>query len=71
MIALGFRRLSMPAGGIGPVKRMLHSLNVHDVTTEMSNLLDRGISGLRQPLQDFATANGILVKLDFNVVTSS
>ncbi|MEM8616792.1 MAG: phosphoenolpyruvate--protein phosphotransferase, partial [Pseudomonadota bacterium] len=28
LIALGFRRLSMPAGGIGPVKRMVRSLNV-------------------------------------------
>jgi phosphotransferase system enzyme I (PtsP) len=56
--ALGFRRLSMPASGIGPVKRMILSLEVHVVEREVSRLLSRNRPSIRDELTEFANAEG-------------
>ncbi len=52
--ALGFRRLSMPASGVGPVKRMLLALDTRAAADVIENLLRSGASSLRRELTDFA-----------------
>lgn len=55
-IALGFRRLSMPASGIGPVKRMLLALDTRAAADAIENLLRSGASSIRRDLASFADA---------------
>ena len=55
-IALGFRRLSMPASGIGPVKRMLLALDTRAAADAIENLLRSGASSIRRELASFADA---------------
>jgi phosphotransferase system enzyme I (PtsP) len=61
MIGLGFTRLSMPAAGIGPVKRMLMSLNGEDFSKTLTSLLRKGDGDLRNALKDYAKAHGVVV----------
>ncbi|MGD9979917.1 MAG: phosphoenolpyruvate--protein phosphotransferase [Hyphomonadaceae bacterium] len=56
--ALGFRRLSMPASGIGPVKRLILSMEVHDVERALSRLMSRNRPSIRDELTEFAAAAG-------------
>jgi phosphotransferase system enzyme I (PtsP) len=54
-IALGFRRLSMPASGVGPVKRMLLSLDTRAAVDAIEALLRSGTSSsIRRELAGFA-----------------
>jgi phosphotransferase system enzyme I (PtsP) len=57
-IALGFRRLSMPASGIGPVKRLVRSLNVKAAETYMAECLQSHAVSLRTELTEFAREAG-------------
>jgi phosphotransferase system enzyme I (PtsP) len=57
-IALGFRRLSMPASGIGPVKRLVRSLNVKAAETYMAECLQTHAVSLRTELTEFAREAG-------------
>jgi phosphotransferase system enzyme I (PtsP) len=57
--ALGFTRLSMPASGIGPVKRMLMSLDVGQAARALAPMLDAAAPSLRAELAEFATSTGI------------
>lgn len=57
-IALGFRRLSMPASGIGPVKRLLRSLDAGVAQAEMVNLLESHAPSVRGELAAFAQSRG-------------
>jgi phosphotransferase system, enzyme I, PtsP len=61
MLGLGYRRLSMPAAGIGPVKRMLKSLNLAHLATEMAHLLHKGDDELRYALVDYANIHKVMV----------
>lgn len=61
ILGLGFRRLSMPAGGIGPVKRMLMSLNVHDLATQLTDMLRMSNATTRDTLKDYANTHSIIV----------
>lgn len=61
LIALGYRTLSMSAGGIGPVKTMLRSMNVEVVRTYLEPLLTNGDHSLRHKLRDFAMDHGISI----------
>jgi phosphotransferase system, enzyme I, PtsP len=61
MLGLGFRRLSMPAAGIGPVKRMLKALDVADLATQMPFMLRNGHVNLRDALKDYANTHEIIV----------
>jgi phosphotransferase system, enzyme I, PtsP len=61
ILGLGYRKLSMPAAGIGPVKRMLRSLNIGNLATEMSHMLPKSHATLRHALEDYAKAHGVLV----------
>ncbi len=50
LIALGFRRLSMPAAGIGPVKRMVRSVHLADFTADFRARLARSNGPFRKDL---------------------
>ncbi len=56
-IALGFRRLSMPASGVGPVKAMLRSLDTRAAWGALAPLLRSAQPSLRAELTDFANKN--------------
>jgi phosphotransferase system enzyme I (PtsP) len=61
ILSLGFRHLSMPAAGIGPVKRMLRSLNLGDSATELTHMLHKGHNEIRGALADYANSQGVIV----------
>jgi phosphotransferase system enzyme I (PtsP) len=61
MIGLGFRMLSMPAAGIGPVKRMLMSLNGAEFAKILMFALQKGDEDMRQLLKKYATEHGVIV----------
>ena len=56
--ALGFRRLSMPASGIGPVKRLVLSLDARDAAVAVARMLRSDGPTIRGELTDFAVARG-------------
>jgi phosphotransferase system enzyme I (PtsP) len=56
--ALGFRRLSMPASGIGPVKRLILSMEVSAVERVLARLMSRNRPSIRNELTEFAVAEG-------------
>lgn len=60
ILGLGFRKLSMPAAGIGPVKRMVKSLNIGHLATEMSHLLHKGDNELRGALTEYANTHTVI-----------
>jgi phosphotransferase system enzyme I (PtsP) len=58
--ALGFRRLSMPASGVGPIKRMLLALDVRSAASTLAALMQHAErSSLRSELTDFANETGL------------
>ena len=68
LIGLGFRRLSMSAAAIGPVKAMLLALDTGPLAKRLSDLLSDapGVAGspldsLRGALAEFAAQHGIPV----------
>ena len=58
LIALGYRRLSMPASGIGPVKRLILSLDAQRAFEWVDGLLRHPRGDLRQQLAELARAGG-------------
>ncbi len=56
--ALGFRRLSMPASGIGPVKRLILSLDALETATAVTSMLRASKASIRGELTEFANARG-------------
>lgn len=59
LIALGYRTLSMSAGGIGPVKTMLRSMDVAAVRDYLDPLLARRDHSLRHKLRAYAMDHAI------------
>ena len=57
-VALGFRRLSMPASGIGPVKRLVRSVDAGAARAAMANLLESNAASVRPDLTEFARSSG-------------
>jgi phosphotransferase system enzyme I (PtsP) len=57
--ALGFTRLSMPASGVGPVKRLVLSLDAAKAADAVSAMLKSDASSVRGELTDFANRNDI------------
>ncbi|MEQ1706937.1 MAG: phosphoenolpyruvate--protein phosphotransferase [Terricaulis sp.] len=55
-VGLGFRRLSMPASGVGPVKRMVRSLDAHAAQEAIEPLLRSDQASVRAELTSFASA---------------
>ena len=58
-IALGFTRLSMPASGIGPVKRMVLSLDAAAAAKKVKLLLNASAGSVRSALKDVASEMNI------------
>ena len=56
--ALGFRRLSMPATGIGPVKRLILSMDAQHAQRALTRLMSKNLPTIRSELTEFATAAG-------------
>lgn len=61
LIALGYDRLSMPAAGIGPVKRMLRSLDAQAAHAELETMLRSHETSLRPRLSDWARREGVAI----------
>lgn len=61
LIGLGFTRLSMPAGGIGPVKRMIRSLNLKTFKPKFGALLAESNDTLRKGVLDLAAQYEIVL----------
>ncbi|MEZ5996263.1 MAG: phosphoenolpyruvate--protein phosphotransferase [Hyphomonadaceae bacterium] len=59
--ALGFRRLSMPASGIGPVKRLILSMDAAAARRKLAALMGRNRPSIRNELTEFAAAEGYLL----------
>lgn len=56
--ALGFRRLSMPASGVGPVKRLILSLDAREAATAVARMMRYDMPTIRGELTEFAAARG-------------
>jgi len=54
LIAVGLRRLSIPASAIGPVRRMVRSLDLERVTDFLHKNMNSGRHSLRDVLREFA-----------------
>jgi phosphotransferase system enzyme I (PtsP) len=54
LITLGFTRLSAPAGGVGPVKRMILSTDLTAARRGMSNLLGSSSGSVRSEIESLA-----------------
>lgn len=61
LIALGFRRLSMPAAGIGPVKRMVRSVHLESFTSDFRARLERSNGPFRKDLLALIAEHGVQV----------
>jgi phosphotransferase system, enzyme I, PtsP len=58
-IALGYDRLSMPAAGVGPVKRMLRGLDAGAARREVERLLASPATSVRADLTQWAKSAGV------------
>ncbi|MEZ6023857.1 MAG: phosphoenolpyruvate--protein phosphotransferase [Hyphomonadaceae bacterium] len=56
--ALGYRRLSMPASGVGPVKRLALSLDLAAAEAALARMLESDASSIRNELTEFAATAG-------------
>lgn len=61
LIGLGYRSLSMPAGGVGPVKRMIRSLDLARFEPEFSALLSLSEPDLRNGVLELVNQQGIIL----------
>jgi phosphotransferase system enzyme I (PtsP) len=62
LIGLGLRTLSMQPANIGPIKMMIRSLNLADVSQFVDKLCGRTDHSLRTRLSAFAAERGIVLK---------
>mgnify|MGYP002623348670 CR=1 FL=1 len=56
--ALGFRRLSMPASGVGPVKRLILSLDARQASEAVARMMQSGAASIRGELTEFGIQRG-------------
>jgi len=61
LIALGFRKLSMPAGGIGPVKRMIRSVKLEAFREDFRQIIVNKKSSFRNDLLALARDHQVLL----------
>lgn len=61
LIGLGYRSLSMPGSGIGPVKRMLRSLDLEKFGPAFAELLRNREPALRNGVLELAELQGIIL----------
>jgi phosphotransferase system enzyme I (PtsP) len=62
LLGLGLRTLSMQPGNIGPIKMMIRSLNLAEVSKFVDGLCGRTDHSLRTRLSAFAAERGIVLK---------
>lgn len=60
-LALGFQRLSMPAGRVAPVKRMVRSLDRGAAAAALAALLDKPAMPVREGLLTFAQGAAVML----------
>ena len=60
LVGLGYRRLSMTAASIGPVKEAIMSTNCHGITDFVDNLLITNINQVRSTLAGYARDHRIV-----------
>ena len=61
LIGLGYRTLSMPAGGIGPVKRMIRTLDLSQFQPAFEALLNQPEPDLRNGVLELVRQQGIII----------
>jgi phosphotransferase system enzyme I (PtsP) len=61
LISLGFTRLSMPASGVGPVKRMIRSLSVDHASQFLAEIMRSPERAVRAELLTFAQGEGVML----------
>lgn len=61
LIGIGFRRISMPAAAIPPVKEMIRSVDLNELEAFMITLLDMPDHSVRGNLETFAKDHGIVI----------
>lgn len=61
LAGLGFRRLSMTPSSIGPVKAMIRSLSVDDLSQYLHSLDGLAEHSLREKLREFAVDHGVMI----------
>ncbi|OYX81342.1 MAG: peptidase, partial [Brevundimonas sp. 32-68-21] len=61
LITLGFTRLSAPAGGVGPVKRMILSADLTAARRGLNNLLNLSTGSVRNEIESLARKLNIAV----------
>ncbi len=59
LIGLGLRRLSITPVGVGPIKAMVRSLDIAQLTPVVTDMVARGSSNMRQQLAQWGTENGV------------
>jgi len=62
LLGLGIRTLSMQPGQVGPIKMMIRSLNLGEVSAFVDRLCGRTDHSLRTRLSAFAAERGIILK---------
>lgn len=61
LITLGFTRLSAPAGGVGPVKRMILSADLTAARRGLKNLLNLSTGSVRNEIESLARKLNVVV----------
>ncbi len=61
LVAIGYKKLSMPAGGIGPVKRMVRSLKLEPFQKDFRNIIINKNSSFRNDLLALARDHQVLL----------
>jgi len=62
LLGLGLRELSMPPASVGPVKTMVRSLAVDEITPYLAGLLDSADHSLRETLKNFARDHDVAIE---------
>lgn len=60
-LAVGLRRLSVSAGAVGPVKALVRSVDLPQLSAYVRDLLDLPERSLRPHLKNFAVENGLAI----------
>ena len=61
LLGIGYRVISMPPASIGPIKEMVRSVNMAEITTVVNQAVDESIGSqtFNEVLQDYADQKGI------------
>jgi len=61
LVGLGFRRLSMSASAVGPVKMMIRSMTLSQLENYLQKQMSKANHSLRPILRQFAKDRGIIL----------